>query len=156
MGIFFGFGSIFMLKKILCCEGFDCNMMTIFELLNPVLMIALIVLWFVFADALSNTSPTSSDWDDQQIYAIVIGVIYILMALSGVFMFLDICCCNDEPEKPSYGSNDGYGSDGYGNNKPSYGGGYDDTTTGYGQQPQPNPGYGNQQPNYGNQNQTGY
>jgi len=148
--IFFGFGSLFMLKEILCCEGFKCNMMTIFEMVNMVLQLALIVFWFLLADRLDGANLTRSDMDT---YAYIIGIIYILMALLGAFLFLDLCCGDDDDYKPKpkpYGYDDGYKNDsynkpsyddgykpnpGYGDNKPSYGGGYDDTTTGYGSNP---------------------
>lgn len=136
--IFFAFGSLFMLKEILCCEGFSCNMMTIFEIANMVLQIALIVFWFLFADVLNKETPTASEEDNHETYAYLIGIIFIIMALLGAFLFLDLCCGGSD-DKPSYGSNDGY-DDGYGKNDGygNTGGGYgDDTTTGYGQQPQP-------------------
>jgi len=137
--IFFGLGALFMLKEILCCEGFACNMITIFEITNMVLQLALIVFWFLWANEMEDVGLCCTKQKDLTTYSYLIGVIYILMALLGSLLFLDICCGGgDDDYKPKPGYDDGYNpKPGYGDNKPGYGGGYDDTTTGYGNQPQP-------------------
>jgi len=132
--IFYGFGSLFTLKKLLCCEGFDCGMASIFNIVNMVLCILLIVFWFVFADKLENDpagSANVNDGDkDRRTFAYLIGVVYILMGLMGTLLILDVCTGGGGPQpiEPGYGG--GY-NDGYDNQQGGYG---DDTTTGYGQQ----------------------
>lgn len=146
--IFFGLGALFMLKEILCCEGFACNMITIFELTNMVLQLALIVFWFLWANQMDDDGMfAGTKQSDLSTYSYLIGAIYILMALLGSLLFLDICCGGDDDYKPKPGYDDGYDKPAYGDNKPSYGdnkpgygGGYDDTTTGYGGN-QPAPAY---------------
>jgi len=139
--IFFGLGALFMLKEILCCEGFNCNMITIFEITNMVLQLALIVFWFLWANEMDKAGTCCKKEKDLTTYSYLIGVIYILMALLGSLLFLDICCGGGpDPVKPVKPYDDGYDNKpNYGDNKPNYGGGggYDDTTTGYGNQPQP-------------------
>lgn len=152
--IFFAFGALFMLKEILCCEGFKCNMVTIFEITNMVLQLALVVFWFLWAEKMSKAGNPAllatgafgllTKEKDLTTYSYLIGVVYILMALLGSLLFLDICCGGDKPEPKPYG-NDGYDDKPAYGEKPGYGdngggGGYDDTTTGYGQQ-RPQPAY---------------
>jgi hypothetical protein len=147
--IFYAFGSLFTLKRLLCCEGFSCDMASIFNIVNMLLCILLIVFWFVFADKLEKDPLLQSGDKDRRTFSYLLGVVYILMGLMGSLLVLDVCGCgggDDKPIKPSYGDDYGkpdygkpdYGkpSDGYG--KPSYG---DDTTTGYGSQPQPPQNY---------------
>jgi len=133
--IFFGFGALFRLKQILCCEGFSCGMDTIFSFTNIVLQLALIVFWFLWANEMEDVGVCCAKAGDLRTYSYLIGIIYILMALLGALLFLEICCGGDDPKppKPDYGYDD---KPSYGD-KPGYGGGYDDTTTGYGNQPGP-------------------
>jgi len=134
--IFYGFGALFTLKKLLCCEGFSCDMTSIFNMVNMVLCILLIVFWFVFADKLEENPASSAGDDDRRTFAYLLGVVYILMGLMGSLLILDVC-------SGSGGSSSGkgdYDDGGYDNNQGGYGGGGgygEDTTTGYGEQPRP-------------------
>jgi len=139
--ILYGFGSLFTLKKLLCCEGFSCDMASIFNIVNMVLCILLIVFWFVFADKLEEDPAAEAGDDDRRTFAYLLGVVYILMGLMGSLLIVDVCGSKPKP-KPVYGGDGGY-NDGYDNQDGGYGnqgGNYgDDTTTGYG---------GNQRPSY--------
>lgn len=142
--IFYGFGGLLNLKKLLCCQGFDCSMGNIFNIVNMVLSLVLIVFWFLFADRLEKDPLTQAGDKDRKTFAYLIGVVYILMALMGSLMILEVCGCGgggggggyDDGYKPKPGYDDGYngGNQGYNGGNQGYG---DDTTTGYGEKPRP-------------------
>lgn len=150
--IFFGFGSLFVLKKLLCCEGNFCDMEFILSLINMFLMILLTVCWFLYAVALEDSPlEDGDDEDDRRTYSYLIGVVFLIMGIFGVLKILGALCNDDKPDydngyddgydmrKGDYNEKPGYDKPGY--DKPGYGGndgGYgDDTTTGYGQPQQP-------------------
>lgn len=142
--IFYGFGGLLSLKKLLCCEGFDCSMANIFNIVNMVLSVILIVFWFLFADRLEKDPQVQAGDKDRRTFSYLIGVVYILMALMGSLMILEVCGCGGGEKKPGYddgynpkpGYDDGYngGGQGYNGGNQGYG---DDTTTGYGEKPRP-------------------
>jgi len=144
--IFYGFGSLFLLKKILCCEGFDCGMGSILNIVNMVLSILLIVFWFLFADRLEKDPASNTGDDDRRTFSYLLGVVYLLMGLLGTLLVLDVCGCGGKKKpspdygyddngydnggykpEPGYGDNGGYGGQGYNDgNKGGYG---EETTT---------------------------
>jgi len=137
--IFHGLGSIFALRKLICCEGCDCSMASIFNIVNIVLDISLIIFWFLFADALETDPAANAGDDDRRTYSYLIGVIYILMSLLGSLLLFDVFCGGDDYEpKPAY--DEGY------EQRPSYND--EQPTPGYGDEPK-RPSYGSdQQPKY--------
>lgn len=140
--IFYGFGALFTLKQLLCCEGFSCGLSAIFQIVNMVLSIMLIVFWFMFADKLSKDPADDKGDGDRRTFSYLLGVVYILMGLMGVLLMFGICSGGDR-KKPVYG-NDGY-DDGYNNGGYDNGGGYNNGgDQGYGG----NQGYGEETTTY--------
>lgn len=149
--IFFGFGSLFVLKKLLCCEGNFCDMEFILSLINMFLMILLVVCWFVYADKMEDDpcAESGSAVDDRRTMTYLIGTVFLLMGIFGVLKILGVCFMGNDDKYPDDG---GKYDDGY-DQRPAYdkpvpapygGDGYgDETTTGYGAQPS---GYGQPAP----------
>jgi len=138
--IFYGFGGLLSLKQLLCCEGFSCGLGNIFQIVNMILSVMLIVFWFVFADKLNTDPASAAGDDDRRTFSYLIGVVYILMGLMGVLLMFGICSGGDKPKpkpyEPEYGRDDGYDNRGYDNGggqgyNQGGGGGYGEETTTY-------------------------
>lgn len=114
--IFFGFGAILTLKKLICCEGgFQCNIASIIGLTNTLLSILLIIFWFLFADKLEEDPASNAGDDDRRTFSYLLGIIYILMSFGGVGPVIEMCCgsCCGGSDKPNdnYGPKDNYGNE---------------------------------------------
>jgi len=139
-GIFYAFGSLFVLKKLLCCEGDFCDMTFILSLINMFLMILLCVCWFVFADKLEDEPGQEGKADDdRRTFSYLIGAVFLIMGVFGVLKILGVCFS---------GKSKDYGGD----DKKDYG--YDNENN-Y-EEPRPQPSYNAepQRPSYGAQPAT--
>lgn len=131
--IFYAFGSLFVLKELLCCEAFNCGLELILNLGNMVLMILLVIFWFLFADALGKQPFSNGNDDNRRNYAIALGVFYVIQGLEGILMFMLSCCFGNSPEPvepvdPVQPIDPGYGDDtttGYNNGQQGYNPGQD-------------------------------
>lgn len=118
--IFYAFGSLFVLKELLCCEGFRCGLDLFYNLGNVLLMILLVVFWFLFADALGEQPGVNAGDDDRRNWSFAIGVFFLIAGLSGVLKIFMVLCCSGKPRppKPQPPVDPGYGDD---TTQPTYG-----------------------------------